>query len=410
MVDHNNTVAAAKPLAVVSSIAPLPLATETARKKVVNINAKPFEPKPLKPRPWIYGRSHLRNYLSAVIAPGGVGKSRLMTIEALSMATGKEIGGKWVKQGLKVWLWNLEDEETELNNCIVSAANHYRIKPSDYAGRLFVNDGSHKLCIARQEAGVTVVSVESETALIDEIRSRSIDALIIDPFISSHGLPENDNNAIQQAVDAWKRVARSTNCSITLVHHSRKSNGQKTTADSARGASSLTSAARIVRVMDRMPAVMAKEHDLDGSRYFSVGSDKPNLTPNGRGHDWYTCISAPLPTEEIGAMPDSVGVAVIWTPPDAFADVTVDMAKQAWGLIGQTEIARAAPTANDWVGYAIAKLWGWECDSQTKAKLKRILKSWEGNTIKIGTHKDTSSGKDWPVYVSIPHLENEVGV
>ena len=383
---------------------------EDANQNKVIIKAKPFNPGPLTARPWIYGKSYLRGYLGAIIAPGGVGKSRLSTIEALAMATGKGIGGKWVKQGLKVWLWNLEDEETELNNCIVSAANHHGIDPAEYDGRLFVNDGSSGLCIARQLEGSTVVCIQTEQGLISEIKSKGVDALIIDPFISSHGLPENDNNAIQQAVDAWKRVARSTNCSITLVHHSRKSNGQKTTADSARGASSLVSAARIVRVLNRMPEAMAAEHELDPSRYFSVGPDKPNLSPIGKGQDWFHTVSIDLPIDDIDGQDDSVGVAVKWTPPDAFADVSLSMCEDAWRLIEQTPIARASHQSPDWIGHAIGGLWGWEINNTNKLKLKRIIQSWEGNRIKRTTHTDTSKGKEMPVYEVIPHLENEVGV
>jgi hypothetical protein len=38
------------------------------------------DPKTIPRREWLYGRHYIRKYLSTTIAPGGVGKSALLTV------------------------------------------------------------------------------------------------------------------------------------------------------------------------------------------------------------------------------------------------------------------------------------------------------------------------------------------
>ena len=44
-------------------------------------------------------------------------------------------------------------------------------------------------------------------ALVAEIIDKQIDVMAIDPFVSCHELPENDNTAQDMAVKEWGRVA-----------------------------------------------------------------------------------------------------------------------------------------------------------------------------------------------------------
>ena len=49
--------------------------------------------------------------------------------------------------------------------------------------------------------------------------SLSIDAVIVDPFVSCHRVPENDNGGMDVVAKAWARIARDANCAVELVHH-----------------------------------------------------------------------------------------------------------------------------------------------------------------------------------------------
>ncbi|MDG6746574.1 AAA family ATPase, partial [Staphylococcus aureus] len=157
-----------------------------------------------------------------------------------------------------------------------------------------------------------------------ELLARKIDVLIVDPFVSSHSVEENDNNAIDTIVKEWARLAKRTNCAIVLVHHSKKLGSMKVTAEASRGASSLVNAARSTLVLNRMDDQEAERFMIDGDdekrRLFTVQDDKHNRAPAEKA-EWYRMASVDLGNFD-GEHSDSVGVVTRWTPPDAFEGVT----------------------------------------------------------------------------------------
>jgi hypothetical protein len=72
---------------------------------------------------------------------------------------------------------------------------HYDINPSSIKEQLFINS-EEPLVIATRNRDATVVAEPIVNGLMSEISRLQIDALVIDPFVSSHKVPENDNNAI----------------------------------------------------------------------------------------------------------------------------------------------------------------------------------------------------------------------
>jgi RecA-family ATPase len=107
------------------------------------ITATPYswrDPSSIPLRPWVYGRWFLRGNIACVVAPGGVGKTTMLSGTALAMVTGRPLLGKSVWEGPKrVWLWNLEDDLDELSRSIQASAKHYGVKPEEIDGRLFVD-------------------------------------------------------------------------------------------------------------------------------------------------------------------------------------------------------------------------------------------------------------------------------
>ena len=99
------------------------------------------DPAAIPQRDWLYGRLLIRKFVTATVAPGGLGKSSLVTVETLSQVSGKDLIGVNPKEQLRVWLWNLEDPQEETQRKIQAAALHYRLKPEDIGNRLFVELG-----------------------------------------------------------------------------------------------------------------------------------------------------------------------------------------------------------------------------------------------------------------------------
>jgi AAA domain len=58
------------------------------------ITATPFvwrDPRMIPPRQWLYGKHYIRKFISATVAPGGLGKTSLVLVEKIAMATGKPL-------------------------------------------------------------------------------------------------------------------------------------------------------------------------------------------------------------------------------------------------------------------------------------------------------------------------------
>ena len=176
-----------------------------------------------------------------------------MIAEAMAMTSGRDHLGERVYAPLRVWVYNLENPRDELTRRIIAAMQHHGVEPEDLAERLFEDTGREcPLCTAVQTRnGVEWLKPEL-TVLAQEIRTRKIDVLIIDPFVSSHLVPENDNGAIDLVVKEWARLDDTCNCAIELVQHCRKTNGESATSESGRGASSLLAAARSGRLLNQM--------------------------------------------------------------------------------------------------------------------------------------------------------------
>ena len=58
------------------------------------ITATPFvlrSEKDIQPREWLYGHHLIRGFVSLTIAPGGVGKTALLVMDSIALASGQEL-------------------------------------------------------------------------------------------------------------------------------------------------------------------------------------------------------------------------------------------------------------------------------------------------------------------------------
>jgi RecA-family ATPase len=58
------------------------------------ITATPFvlrNERDIPPREWLYGHHLIRGFVSLTIAPGGVGKTALLVMDSIAMASGQEL-------------------------------------------------------------------------------------------------------------------------------------------------------------------------------------------------------------------------------------------------------------------------------------------------------------------------------
>lgn len=340
------------------------------------ISATPFvwkDERTIPPRRWLYGSHLLRKFLSVDVAAGGIGKSSVKVVEALAMTTGRTLLYKQVHEGpLRVWLYNLEDPSEETERRLHAALNHYGLCPTDVGDRLFVDSGRDQPVMMAEETpnGARIIR-PVVNALIETLKARQIDVLILDPFVSAHAVSENDNRAIDMVAKEFGRIADVCDCSINLVHHVRKTNGAEATADSARGASSLIGAARSVIVYNRMTKEEGEQAGIAPEQvgfHFRTQNDKANLSPPEVA-EWHRMNSYEL------ANGDKVGVACPWSWPDTFAGISTEKARAVQRAVAEGQWRKDVRSGDKWVGNIIAQVLAMDPDSDRR-RLGSIIKQW----------------------------------
>lgn len=335
-----------------------------------------IDPDKIPPRRFLYGRHYIRQFLSTDISPGGIGKSSLAIVDAVAMAAHKDLVGILPNERLRVAYWNGEDPMEELQRRIQAVCAHYDIDSGDIEGRLFVDSGRLlPIMLAYESRNGVVLDQAVIDAIITSIQASKIDVLIVDPFIASHRVGENDNNAIEMVAKAWSHIADVTGCSVNLVHHSRKLNGEEVTVESGRGASALLAACRSARTLNQMTKDEAAQLNVEQHRlYFRVDDGKSNLQPPAEGATWHRLVNVDLPNGPMGTVGDKVGVVTKWERPDPMGALTArDL------LAVQNAVAsgkwRDNAQARDWVGKAVAQALGFALP-QDAPKIKSLVGIW----------------------------------
>lgn len=345
--------------------------------------AVPFkwiDPADIPVRAWLYGRHYIRQFVSTTFSPGGVGKSSLVLAEAMAMASGKPLLGiKPVEKRVRVAYWNGEDPFEETMRRAMALAVHYGLTPDDLEGWLFLGSGRDAgITIAKSDASGALIIEPNVEKVVSEIQRHQIDVVVIDPFVSSHKVAENDNGAIDTVAKEWGRIAGKTNTAVELVHHTRKTNGAEITVEDGRGAGSLLAAARSGRVLNPMSKDEAERAGVDTPySFFRVEDGKANMSPRSPdGADWYRMIGVDLGNGGGLKPSDNVGVVGLWKWPDPFDGVSAaDLLAVQRAIDGGHW--RENVQAKEWVGHAVAEALDLDLDDKTsREKVKGLLKTW----------------------------------
>ena len=363
------------------------LATMANAKKVVSfaptaakpsgpiIKATPFKPRDpslIPPRRWIYGKHYIRQFLTETVAPGAYGKSTLAMTEALAIATGRGLLGVLPDEPVNVWYWNGEDPMEELQRRLAAACVQYSIPAEELDGRLFVDSGREQEIVL---AKMTRTGAEIAQPVVDQviatIRENDIGLLIIDPFVASHRVTENDNPAIEMVAASWAKIANVTGCAVELVHHSRKTGGAEITVEDGRGGSALLAKARSARVLNGMSKDEAARAGVEKRRSFlRVDNGKANLSPAGDQADWYQLVGV-----EIGNG-DNVVAIKQWKWPNPFDGITGDHLRAVQAKIASGRY-RESVQSQEWAGNAVAAVLNLDVSNKAhKANAAGLLRTW----------------------------------
>ena len=350
---------------------------DIAETSLLMIKASPYVWVPsekIPPLNWLFGHWILRDEVTFVVAPGGLGKSTFLVGTALSLVTGKNFFGKELPSGpMRVWVWNLEDSIAMMTRSIQATAKIHGIYPSDLGDRLFLDsarDGS-PLCTATRTRDGLELRTPVHDALVAALRERKIDVLTVDPFVSSHEANENDNGEIDKVAKQWCRVAQEANCAVILCHHTSKGGSSEVNTMSARGAVAMTAAARIVLVLNPMIAAEASRLGVDEDerwRLVRVSMDKSNRAPLEKA-DWFRKASVTLgPGDSAGAFERwSRPEGIEWLTPETLLAIKSSFCEQGH---------RESPQSSDWAGFVIAEAMGWdrpETGTPQRGKINQLI-------------------------------------
>jgi hypothetical protein len=330
---------------------------------------------------FLYGKHLLRGEVSGTAALGSTGKSTQSIVQALSMASGKALTHDAVPRPLRVVLINLEDRRSIMDKRIAAAMRHHKLTKEDIGDRLTViAKGELKIKVARQSRPGSIERDELIIrALTNLMVEKKADVLSVDSFIRTHAVNENDNSAIQEAVECFEDIADAADCAIHLWHHSRKENGQGATIDSARGARAFVDACRSVRVLEVMSKEEGQRLKIENYKsFFRSFSGKLNFAPPVEQSDWFKLVSIEI--DNGGALfGDNIGVVEAWQHPGTTeVGLTLGTVNAIKREVGEEPRWREDVRAGMWVGKAVAKVLELdpEDDRETvKQVIKRMLKS-----------------------------------
>jgi hypothetical protein len=331
-----------------------------------------------KKREWLYKPVYIRKFIGLTVATGGAGKSSLILVEAVAMACGKNLLGVDPVAPLNVLYWNGEDPQDELERRVEAILAEYGLTNDDLGGRLFIKSG--------RDAPVRIAEIQDRTGkvriadpvvygMIDVINKHQLDVVCIDPFVSSHGVPENSNSDIDLVAKKWADIADRTNCAIQISHHTR------TSIEDSRGASALNNAARTRRAIQTMTAAEAQKAGIIGNArygYFRADMGGSSMVRPTASLDWFRFESVDMDNGESDGDSDSVGVVKPWDY-KAASEVTPEGAEadKALAALGDGGPWRADRRADKWAGKPIAAALGLDLAAEgNAAKVAALLKQW----------------------------------
>jgi KaiC/GvpD/RAD55 family RecA-like ATPase len=342
-----------------------------------------FNPMTIPTRPWLFGDQLLTGYVTAFVAPPGVGKSTLTILIAIAVAQGMEFAGHLTHKQGKVWLYNNEDDMPEMRRRIAAGAQTMDVSIKDISTEIFVNTGDERaLMVAKTDKNGNVTQTPDIDGMIAEIKKRDIKLLIIDPFAETHAVNENSNDDIKQVAMMYRRIAKKCDCAVLLVHHTRKTasgmdGGVAGNMDSARGAGAFTGVCRVVSTlfgMSKPDANMLAISEDERHLYIRFDNAKANLSLITHKAQWFARESVEIANGE------EIGILKPWIPPGPFEGVTSEHLHKLQNMVAHAEDAQdyyldSSRSKTRWIGIAVKEACGLDDDVSNK-RIALMVTEW----------------------------------
>jgi hypothetical protein len=260
----------------------------------------PVHPRPLhletvmpKPLGWLLENRFCRGNVTLTFAAPGIGKSGFSLLEAAALVTGQPIcPHSVISPAKKVLIYNTEESLSEIEIRLKSIFLAHNLDPQCAPGIHILSGHDRPLNLLSPDRHNGMRETDDVAFLAAAIQEHAYDLIILDPVISLHTCPENDNTAIDKLASILTRLSIKHDCAIHAIHHSRKLTPKEIPAgnmDIGRGASALAGRARIIHTLTTMTEKDAQTHNIPLRRrkyYIRVDQAKCNLGPPEEDAHW----------------------------------------------------------------------------------------------------------------------------
>lgn len=267
----------------------------------------------IPPRPWVAPGYLMRGAVTALFGAGSAGKSSLMVAWSIALARGRPCHRMQPIGPCRVLLYNVEDNADEQRRRFAASLREADAATDDVRENIILA-GPHGVGTLLQPHHSTGQPT-AEAAMREleaMIKVHRPDVLILDPFAELHTVDENDNTGIRAVMAEFRVLAQRHNMAVVLVHHTRKGSAAAAgDAESGRGASAISSAARIVLTAVPMTTEEEKGFGLpEGQRQylFRLDGAKSNYARLTQA-EWFERQARELDNGE------PVAAVQPWTPP-----------------------------------------------------------------------------------------------
>ena len=284
----------------------------------------------------------------------------------------------------RVLLLSFEDDADELRRRIGAAKKHYGIADAELDGWFYFAalgrvDGKIALLDSFSQQVVPGSLVRNLSRLIGELH---LDLVAFDPFIKCHSVAENDNTGMDAVMEILTDLAKKHNIATDSIAHNNKSLAEPGDANRLRGASAQKDAARLVHTLTAMSKEEAERFGIgEQERSACVRFDRAKAN-YGKAVDakWFKLVGVRLGNCKVDpAYPegDEVQVAVSWSPPDLWRDLTAPVANRILD-----KIDAGLPDGNRYSNHHSAKeraAWrvvAKSAPTKTEAQARLIIAAW----------------------------------
>ena len=237
---------------------------------------------------------------------------------------GDRFTGEYVHKRTKVLIVSFEDDAKELRRRVLAARLYYNVSAADVAGWLYLAAPGRsvgKLMMLSSKGGIVQGSLGQ--FIEDAITRRGVGLIILDPFVKTHGIPENLNNEMDSVAQLLTDIAAKHNVAIDFPHHISKGAADPGNANRGRGATATVNAGRLVYTLATMSPDEANLFDIpeDQRREFvRLDRAKLNIARASGPATWFRLIGVRLDNATTDyPNGDAVQTVAPWSPPETWA-------------------------------------------------------------------------------------------